>query len=366
MNTLVTGSGGFVGSNLSEWLRHRPGLKLLTFGTKNTDRELREMLRATDFVYHLAGVNRSASDSEFQTVNVDLTARICDYLSRLGRVIPIVFSSSVQATLDNPYGISKRQAEEVLAQYAIHTGARVVIYRLKNVFGKWSRPNYNSVVATFCHNIIHDIALLVSDPGHMLDLVYIDDIMHRFIAELGVNMGGVHYRDVVPSHRITLKHLAELLHSFHESRHNLVLPDLDDEFIYKLYGTYLSCLDIDDLAYALDKKCDRRGCLAEFIKSRSSGQVFVSRTAPGVTRGGHYHHTKAEKFLVLEGHAVVRLSHVQCSETKEYTVYGEDMRVIDIPPGFAHSIENRGSGEMITLFWASEIFDPNDPDTYNV
>lgn len=364
MNVLVTGANGFIGSNLCEWL---DGVNLLTFGRENTDQELRELLKVADFVYHLAGVMRPEKEEEFQTVNVGLTARICEHLLSLGRATPIVFTSSIQAMRDNPYGRSKCQAENVLDDYVRQGGGRVRMYRLTNIFGKWAKPDYTSVVATFCHNIARGLEIEVSDPGRSLDLIYIDDVVWNFVAEMGASeTGGWYHRSVAPVHQVTLGHLAGLLYSFREMRHNLRLPDLGGEFVRKLYGTYLSYLDPDDFGYALDKKCDARGCLAEFIKSASSGQVFVSRTMPGAVRGNHYHHTKAEKFLVLEGHAVVKFRHMLTSETKEYEVCGEDVRVIDIPPGFAHSIENLGSRELITLFWVSEMFDPRNPDTYSV
>lgn len=362
MNVLVTGANGFIGSNLCEWLG--PNVNLLTFGRENTDQELRELLKDADFVYHLAGVCRPGAKEEFQTINVGLTARMCEHLLSLGRAVPIVFTSSVQATLDNLYGISKQMAEEVLIQYAVHSGARVMVYRLTNVFGKWAKPNYTSVVATFCYNTARDLEIEISDPERSLDLVYIDDVMWNFIAEMNATEAPGYYRDTLPVHRVTLGRLSWLLYSFRAARRNLRLPDLSDEFVRKLYGTYLSYLDQDDFSYALTKRCDERGCLAEFIKSSSSGQLFVSRTVPGAVRGGHYHRTKAEKFLVLEGHAVVKFQHVLSGETKEYAVCGKDMHVIDIPPGYTHSIENVGLGELITLFWVSEIFDPQNPDTY--
>lgn len=370
MNVLVTGANGFIGSNLYEWLKLRmeihPGLELVSFEKENTDRELYLQLRAADFVYHLAGVNRPESAAGFR-VNVELTARICDHLLTLGRAVPIVFSSSAQALLDNPYGASKLEAEAVLGDYAAQTAARVVIYRLKSVFGKWCRPNYNSVVATFCYNIGRDLSVSMRDPFHSLDLVYIDDVVCHFIAEMyGAEPDGLYYRDVGPTYSINLADLAELLFSFRATRRNLVLPALRDDFVRKMYGTYLSYLDPMDFAYMLIRNCDSRGCLAEFIKSPSCGQVFISRTVPGGVRGNHYHHTKAEKFLVLEGRAIVKLRHLLSSETEAYMLGGEAMRVLDVPPGFAHSIENVGTGDLVTLFWASEMFDPQKPDTYSV
>jgi UDP-2-acetamido-2,6-beta-L-arabino-hexul-4-ose reductase len=364
VNVLVTGSSGFIGKNLIASLERLPEVRVLCFDREHAVDELGERLAQADFIYHLAGVNRPQSLGEFRTGNVDFTAQVCEHLLGMRRSVPFVLSSSVQAALDNPYGVSKREAEEVARRYAKESGARVVIYRLKNVFGKWCRPNYNSVVATFCHNIARNLPITISDPSHEVDLIHIDDVVHAFMAELGsVEPGGVDYREAAPSHLVTLGRLADLIGSFRKMRETLIVPDFSEDLTRKLYGTYLSYLDAGDLAYRLGKRSDQRGCLAEFVKSTSFGQVFVSRTASGITRGDHYHHTKAEKFLVLEGEAVIRFRHILEGEVTEYRVRGEDFCVLDIPPGCTHSIENVGRGDLITLFWASEIFDAERPDT---
>jgi UDP-2-acetamido-2,6-beta-L-arabino-hexul-4-ose reductase len=370
MNILVTGSNGFIGRNLIAWLERLPDVNILGFDQDNTSQELAEALARADLVYHLAGVNRPQSEDEFRTGNVDLTAQVCNRLLALGRATPIVLSSSIQAELDNPYGVSKRQAEAIVTDYAARSGARVVIYRLKNVFGKWCRPNYNSVVATFCCSIAHDQPITISDPARELALVHVDDVVEAFVAEIrsqesGVTSQGseINYREVAPNYTVTLGRLAELIRSFREMRQTLLVPDLADDFTRKLYGTYLSYLGTDDFAYDLQKRCDARGCLAEFVKSDPSGQIFVSRTKPGITRGNHYHHTKTEKFLVVEGEAIIRFRHIRGEEVIEYRVRGEEFRVVDIPTGYTHSIENVGAGELVTLFWASEIFDSARPDT---
>ena len=296
---------------------------------------------------------------------------MCDRLLALGKATPIVLSSSIQVALDNPYGVSKRRAEEVVTRYAEASGARCVIFRLKNVFGKWCRPNYNSVVATFCHNIAHDLPISISDPARKLELVHVDDVVEAFLTgvreqETEGRSQGAETREVAPSYWVTLGRLAELIRSFHEMRRSLVVPDLGDEFTRKLYGTYLSYLEPDAFAYDLAKRCDPRGCLAEFVKSASAGQIFVSRTEPGITRGNHYHHTKTEKFLVVEGEAIIRFRHIRGGDVIEYRVCGEDFRVVDIPTGYTHAIENVGAGQLVTLFWASEVFDPDRPDTYGM
>ncbi len=364
MNVLVTGSRGFIGRNLLIHLGRQAGVHVIGFDVENTAQELLGALAKADFVFHLAGVNRPKTEEEFVRGNVDLTETVCDHLLSLGRSVPLVLASSIQAELDNPYGKSKRQAEDLVSRYAETAGARGVIYRFKNVFGKWCRPNYNSVVATFCHNIARDLPITISDPNHMLELIHIDDVVRHLWEETQkAEPSGVYLRDVTPVHHITLGRLAERLRSFRQMREILILPDLGDALTRKLYGTYLSYLETGDFAYDLQQRCDPRGCLAEFLKSPAAGQIFVSSTKPGVTRGNHYHDTKTEKFLVIQGEAVIRFRHIESGEVLAYPVRGEDFRVIDIPPGYTHSIENTGTTDLITLFWASEVFDSDRPDT---
>jgi UDP-2-acetamido-2,6-beta-L-arabino-hexul-4-ose reductase len=365
VNIVVTGAKGFIGQNLLAWLQQHPGYRVFPFDLGNAQQELESALAVADVVFHLAGVNRPRAESEFQTGNVDFTSSLCDALLKTGRPVLVVLSSSVQAALENPYGVSKRQAEEVVAHYAETSGARVVIYRLHNVFGKWCRPNYNSVVATFCHNIARDLPVTISDPMRELELIHVDDVVAHFMQEIEREnaSAGVERRSVSPSYKVTLGELAEKIRSFRQSRVSLHVPNLSDDFTRKLYSTYLAYLEPDNFAYDLVKKCDSRGCLAEFVKSPSFGQIFVSRTVPGITRGNHYHHLKTEKFLVVQGDAVVRFRHIESGQVTEYPVHGTDFRVVDIPPGYTHSIENVGTGELITLFWSSEIFDPSRPDT---
>jgi len=410
MKILVTGSNGFIGKNLISWLERLPDVQVLEFDQEQTPSDLAERLAAADRIYHLAGVNRPQSVEEFRAGNVDLTAQMCELLLGAGRATPIVLSSSIQAEQDNPYGVSKRQAEQVLADYAARSGAPAAIFRLSNVFGKWCRPNYNSVVATFCHNIARDLPVTISDPEREVPLVHVDDVVEAWLevgeeirgqraegrrqrAEGGNRRDSAHfsplaidnlpvnidnssltlsYYEARPVYTITLGRLAELIRSFRASRQSLLAPDFGDPFVHKLYGTFLSYLEPDDFAYDLSQRTDPRGSLAEFIKSPGFGQIFVSRTRPGITRGNHFHHTKTEKFLVLEGEAIIRFRHIgdrrsgirdQKAEVMEYRVSGQDYRVVDIPTGYTHSIENVGQGELVTLFWASEIFDAEQPDT---
>jgi len=461
MTILVTGSNGFIGKHLVEALRRRPDTEVIGYDLDTPAENLSRGLREADVIYHLAGVNRPQRAEEFKTGNADFTESLCASLSALGRRPLFVLSSSIQAALDNPYGVSKRNAEEALQRWTETTGGSAVIFRLKNVFGKWCRPNYNSVTATFCHNIAHDLPISISDPARELDLVYIDDVIVAFVAilseapvsrplvvprsmldvqrspqvpsapasllsapgsvlpagspsplDVGCSMLNVgrspqvlpapFFREVNTSYRVALGELADKIRSFRASRQSLVLPSFADEFTRRLYATYLSYLDGPNFAYALEQRTDNRGTLAEFMKSAQFGQLFVSRTKPGITRGNHYHHTKTEKFLVVEGEAVIRFRSILSAEhgavktnfehptsnaehsrmsteqgagsgeeassapptVIEHRVSGREFKVVDIPPGYAHSIENVGAGELVTLFWASEIFDPTRLDTY--
>ena len=331
---------------------------------KSKPEELDVVLQQVDCIIHLAGVNRPERDEEFEAGNVGSLKEICSKLQRFGRAPKIVLSSSIQAERDNPYGISKRRAEQILQQFSENTGAECVVYRFKNLFGKWCRPNYNSVTATFCHNIANDLPIQISDPENKIELTHIDDVVKAFVSEIRPGTPGFRFAEPLSSACITLGELAAKIRSFRDMRTSLVLPNFSNEFDKSLYGTYLTYLNEKDFEYGLGIKSDQRGSLAEFLKSPSLGQIFVSRTKPGITRGDHYHHTKAEKFLVLEGEAVIRFRHIEKNEIIEYPVSGENYQVVDIPPGYTHSIENVGKGVLVTLFWASEMFDPGKPDTY--
>lgn len=361
---LVTGSKGFIGRNLCAVLRCHEKVELYEYDLDNKPEELDAALQQVNCIIHLAGVNRPENPDEFETGNAGSIDEICIKLKAMGRSPKIVLSSSIQAELDNPYGVSKRRAEEVLQLFSEDTGAECVVYRFKNLFGKWCRPNYNSVTATFCHNIANDLPIQISDPKNEIELTYIDDVVEAFIAELESVSPGFRFAQSLSSVQISLGELAEKIQFFKNMRTSLRLPVLDNAFDQALYGTYLSYLDTRDFEYGLEKKSDQRGSLAEFLKSSSMGQIFVSRTKPGITRGDHYHHTKTEKFLVLQGTAMIRFRHIEEEEVLEYRVRGEDCRVLDIPPGYTHSIENVGQDELVTLFWASEIFDPEKSDTY--
>jgi UDP-2-acetamido-2,6-beta-L-arabino-hexul-4-ose reductase len=276
-----------------------------------------------------------------------------------------MLSSSIQAKLDNPYGVSKKAGEDLLLEYGRETGSDVLIYRFPNVFGKWCRPNYNSAVATFCHNVTHDLPIQVNDRSVNMTLVYIDDVVKELIAALegNPNKSG-EFCKVPVEHKITLGEIVDLIYSFKESRKNLLVADLSDSFTKKLYSTYLSYLPEDQFSYLLKMNVDERGSFTEFLKSNDRGQVSVNISKPGITKGQHWHHTKNEKFLVVSGKGVIRFRKIDEEKVHEYFVSGEKLEVVDIPVGYTHNIENLGETDMVTVMWVNEVFDPERPDTY--
>ena len=367
-SVLVTGSNGFVGKNLCSVLRTMESVKIKEFDINNSIVDLELMMNDVDIVVHLAGVNRPKNEQDFMTGNAGLTESICSFLSRSGKAVKIILASSIQAESDNLYGKSKFQAEETIREYAESNGAKAVVYRFKNLFGKWCRPNYNSVTATFCHNIAHGLPISISDRSKTIELTYIDDVVNALVCEIvDENLHaqrGFSFAPELTGYSISLGELADLITSFRNSRETLQMPGFDSTFIRALYATYLSYLDGEAFAYPLTKRSDERGCLAEMMKSHTFGQIFVSRTKTGITRGNHYHHTKTEKFMVVEGEAVIRFRQIDSDEVIEHHVSGHEFTVVDIPPGYTHHISNIGQGELVTLFWASEMFNPERPDTY--
>lgn len=362
---LVTGSRGFIGSNLVQALKRIPGIELFEFDVDHHHGILEEAISKANIVFHLAGVNRPENIEEYEVGNVGFTRKLIELIDRANKKPVIVFSSSIQAELDNPYGSSKKKAEEVLIDWGNKSNAVILIYRLPNVFGKWCRPNYNSAVATFCYNIARDLDIKITDPERKLRLVYIDDVIEEFIRQMNVNHSvGGHYLEVKPVFEIKISELVALIKEFRESRATLRLPDFSDPFIKRLYATYISYLPENEFAYEVAVRSDKRGELAELAKSLPFGQVFISRTRPGEIRGNHYHDSKAEKFIVIEGEALLKFRHILKDEIIEYRVSGREFRIIDIPPGYTHSIENVGNSDLIVLFWANEVFDPERPDTY--
>ncbi len=367
-SVLVTGAKGFIGKNLIVALKRRVDVDVIEHDLDSLSGLLEEGLGKADVIYHLAGVNRPARVEEFSSGNFDLTRQVCDGLRQLGRLPLIVLSSSTQAALDNPYGVSKQQAEETVFDFGKETGASVFVFRLSGVFGKWCLPNYNSVVATFSHNIARNLPISISDSAREIELIYVDDVIRAFIGVMDglLPVSDGKYCLVKPTYRISLGALAEKIKGFRDGRVSLVLPDISDPFVRALYATYVSYLPADSFAYALTQRIDPRGELTELIKSPHIGQIFVSRTRPGIMRGNHYHDTKVEKFVVLEGNAVIRFRHILGGDAIEYPVSGREFRVVDIPPGYTHAIENVGQIDLIVLFWADEIFDPDIPDAFGM
>lgn len=363
---LVTGSNGFIGKNLIEALKRQDNIEIKKFDIEDDIRILNLYLEESDLIFHLAGVNRPRKVEEFEVGNIRLTQKIVNNLEKLNSPIPIVFSSSIQAELENPYGISKKKAEAILTEYGKKNGVKIYIYRFPNVFGKWSRPNYNSVVATFCYNISHGLDINISDESKEIELVYIDDVINEFIKLVSREQEDYEkrYYRIKRTFKITLGELAEKIYQLRDIRKTLIIPDLSDDFMKCLHATYLSYLEENDFSYKLELKIDRRGNLVELLKSKHFGQIFISKSLKGVIRGNHYHNTKVEKFCVLKGKAIIKLRHIFEEEVLSFHVSEDKLEVVDIPPGYTHSIENIGDKEMIVLFWANQIFEPEKPDTY--
>lgn len=362
---LVTGAEGFVGRNLCATLSTMRDLRILRHDLDNPPDDLASFAAEADFVFHLAGVNRPQDPAEFKTGNADLTIRLLDLLCEKGRRTPVVLSSSTQAALENPYGVSKREAEEAVYAYESRTGSPVYVFRLPNVFGKWCRPNYNSAVATWCHNIARNIPIQVRDRDATLNLAYVDDVVRAFLDAME---GHVQRKDgycVVPvSYVVTLGQVVDLIAGFNRSRQDFHIPDQGDSFARKLYATYLSALPEKGFSYPLKMNVDARGSFTEILKSPDRGQVSVNISKPGITKGNHWHHTKNEKFLVVSGKGVIRFRRIGDGAVQEYFVSGEKLEVVDIPPGYTHNIENLGEADMVTVMWCNEVFDRERPDTW--
>lgn len=368
MKLLITGAKGFVGRNLIAELRNQGFTDLLEFDVDTDIKLLDKFARECNFVFHLAGVNRPDNQEDFMNGNFGFTSELLERLQKHKNKAPILISSSIQATLDNPYGQSKKAGEDLMFDYGLKNGVPVYVYRLPNVFGKWCRPNYNSAVATFCNNIANDLPIQINDPSVQMKLVYVDDVVDSFIDKLkngkkAISQAG-NFEQVSPIHEIKLGEIVDLIHSFKDSRNTLQVPDLSDAFTKKLYSTYLSYLPKDKFSYELKMNVDNRGSFTEFLKSPERGQVSINISKPGITKGQHWHHTKNEKFLVVSGKGVIRFRKIDSEEIIEYFVSGEKLEVVDIPVGYTHNIENLGKDEMVTVMWVNEIFNKDRPDTY--
>ncbi len=363
MKLLITGSNGFIAKNLIEHLKLDKTLELYLFSKKDSLNILEAYVKEVDFIFHLAGVNRPKNISEFYEGNSELTKIIVDILKRENKKTPILLSSSTQATLENDYGRSKLEAENILLEYSKSSKAEIYIYRLQNVFGKWSKPNYNSVIASWCHNIANNLNIEINGRETELNLIYIDDLVDSFMKRLNSN-DNRDYFEVENVYKKSLGEIAELLYEFKANRETLLIPEVGSGFERALYATYLSYLPSDNFSYELKGHEDERGTFYEMLKTQKSGQVSLSTTAPGIVRGGHYHHTKNEKFLVVRGRAVIQLRNILSEEIVEYRVSAEKMKIVEMIPGYTHNIKNIGDEELILLLWANENFDRDNPDTY--
>jgi len=365
MKILITGAKGFVGKNLIAELNNRGYKDLYKFDIDTDKALLDKYAKNCEFIFHLAGVNRPKVEKEFMEGNFGFTSELLDLLKKHNNKAPILITSSIQAQSDNPYGNSKRAGEELVFNYSNETGAKALIYRLHNLFGKWSRPNYNTVVATYCHNIARGFDIQINNPDSELTLCYIDDVLDEFIKALEGNSTKMdEYCSVPVVHQIKLGDLADRIKSFKESRKDLSIPNMKDALTKKLYSTYLSFLPEDSFSYDLKMNCDNRGSFTEFIQTTDRGQVSVNIVKPRITKGNHWHHTKNEKFLVVSGTGLIRFRKIDSDQIIEYKVSGEKLQVLDIPTGYTHSIVNIGDTDMVTVMWVNEVFNPEKPDTY--
>lgn len=364
MKVLVTGADGFIGKNLRVAIGERDGFEVLPIVRNSSAQDLRDAASVADAVVHLAGINRPQDPAEFSAGNAHFTAALCDALSATGRAIPVAFASSIQAERDNPYGLSKRAAETHLAAYGAATGAPVALYRLANVFGKWSRPNYNSAVATFCHNLARGLPIQINDPAAAVQLVYVDDVVAELLGFLAKPGQGVRQAEAGPVYVSTVGELARQIEAFRDVRNTLVTEPVGTGLVRALYATYVSFLPNDAFSYGLPKHGDARGVFVEMLKTPDCGQFSYFTAHPGITRGGHYHHSKTEKFLVIKGRALYRFRHLITGEIFEVESHGDEPVVVETIPGWAHDITNIGEDELIVMLWANEIFDRQKPDTF--
>ncbi len=368
---LITGADGFVGKNLQLHLAERKDVQVVCFTRSHATSQLPELLQGVDFVFHLAGVNRPQDPQEFAVGNADLTRALCEAVSAVaqatGKRVPVVYTSSTQAANDNPYGQSKRAAEDALFALAKSQQVPVHVFRLPNVFGKWCKPNYNSAVATFCHNIARGLPIQVNAPEAALTLVYVDDVIERFVqlldgADAALDADG--FASVAPQYTTTVGALAQQIQAFYDSRATLVTERVGTGLVRALYSTYVSYLPVEQFAYAVAQHGDPRGVFVEMLKTPDCGQFSYFTAHPGITRGGHYHHSKTEKFLVIKGQARFKFRHMHTGETYELLTSGDKAEIVETVPGWTHDITNIGDDEMVVMLWANEIFDRARPDTF--
>lgn len=364
MNVLVTGSNGFIAKNLIQFLSEKSDINVLTYNRNSTNEQLEQTVKCADWIVHLAGVNRPLDEQEFIDGNVSLTQRIADILKQANKATPIILSSSIQAERDNAYGQSKLGGEQVLLELQQAQGNPVYICRLANVFGKWSRPNYNSAVATFCHNVANDLPIQINDPEALVRLVYVDDVVDTFWRMLEGSFVADQQFVIAPEYQISVGDLADTLHGFKASRSSLITAPVGTGLTRALYSTYLSFLQPSQFDYTVPMHGDERGVFVEMLKTPNAGQFSYFTAHPGITRGGHYHHSKTEKFLVITGKALFKFKHIITGEYYQLETSGEEARIVETVPGWTHDITNIGDKEMVVMLWANEIFDREKPDTY--
>lgn len=363
MKVLITGSNGFIGKNLISHLNEMENIEIFTFDRGDSIEKLNDIIKKIDFIFHLAGVNRPKDNAEFYLGNTKLTEEIINILKENNLKIPILLTSSIQAVLDNDYGKSKKNAEDAVLEY----NGNNFVFRLHNVFGKWCKPNYNSVVATFCYNISHDLEIIINDPNKELELIYIDDICYEFVNILNGNKPTKkegNYCYITPKYNINLDDLAKKIYSFNEHMNSIYVPSTGDEFTKKLFATYVSYIPLEKMRYLAKKNIDDRGSFTELVRTKECGQFSVSTSKPKIIRGNHYHHTKMERFIVVKGKAKISFKSIIDDETIEFIVSDENIEIVTIPVGYTHNIENIGDDEMILFIWCNELFDQNKPDTY--
>lgn len=372
MRVLITGANGFIGRNLQLSLRERRDVQVVCYTRDQHVGQLAELLDGVDFVFHLAGINRPQDPKEFTTGNAEFTRNLCLAVAgvarSMGRAIPILYASSTQATQDNAYGRSKREAEEALAVTGLDVMVPAHVFRLPNVFGKWCKPNYNSAVATFCHNIARDLPIHVNDPQAALTLVYIDDVIERFVQLMdgaAPMTGPDGFATIQPQYATTVGELARLIQAFRDGRDSLVTERVGTGLVRALYATYVSYLPVETFVYGVPQHVDSRGVFVEMLKTPDCGQFSFFTAYPGVTRGGHYHHSKTEKFLVIKGQALFRFRHMQTGQIHELQTSGDRPQIVETVPGWTHDITNTGLEEMVVMLWANEVFDRARPDTYD-
>jgi UDP-2-acetamido-2,6-beta-L-arabino-hexul-4-ose reductase len=371
VKVLVTGADGFIGKNLCVRLREMSDIQCQTLVRSDTGNDLDDKVEGVDCVFHLAGANRPVDAKDFMAVNAGLTEALTKALARsvlrTGKRPTMVYTSSTQARLDNPYGESKRAGEDLIRAASSELGLTDIIYRLPNVFGKWCKPNYNSVVATFCHNVARDIAVQVNDPTAAVTLVHVDDVVESFIEILfgrHPQVDGQGFATLHPQYSTTVGELLRSIRSFKEGREELLIDQVGGGFLRALYSTYVSYLPTDQFGYEVPAHRDPRGSFVEMLKTPDAGQFSYFTAYPGVTRGGHYHHAKTEKFLVISGEALFRFRNIQTGERHQVLTSGDKPTVVETIPGWTHDVTNIGSSDLVVMLWANERFDPAKPDTY--